>query len=94
MLTPADIPDLPDILASISDKQRSELQHGLIEHHRALMWDEGPYWSLGGPRNTPLGAGLAYNMTLASLRRALTHFRTTMQLETALLPTLGHARRH
>ena len=93
VLTPADIADLPEILASINDEKRSRLQHGVIEHHRAFMWDEGPYWSTAGPRETPLGAGLAYNMTLASLRRALTHFRTAAQLDAALLPVLGQTRR-
>ncbi len=93
MLTPADIADLPEILASINDEQRSRLQHGLIEYHRAFMWDEGPYWSTAGPRETPLGAGLAYNMTIASLRRALTQFRTATQLGAALLPALQSERR-
>ena len=93
VLTPADIADLPDILASIDNKQRSRLQHGLIEYHRAFMWDEGPYWSTAGPRETPLGAGLAYNMTIASLRRALTHVRTAMQLDAALVPALQQERR-
>ena len=93
VLTPADIADLPVILASIDDEQRSRLQHGLIQYHRAFMWDEGPYWSTAGPRETPLGAGLAYNMTIASLRRALTHFRTAAQLDAALLPAVRHNRR-
>ena len=94
VLTPADIADLPEILASITAEQRSQLQHGLIQYHRAFMWDEGPYWTANGPRDTPLGAGLAYNMTIASLRRALTHLRTTVQLEAAMLPSLGQSRRH
>ena len=93
VLTPADIADLPDILASIDDEQRSRLQHGIIQYHRAFMWDEGPYWSTAGPRETPLGAGLAYNLTIASLRRALTHLRTATQLDAALLPGFGHERR-
>ena len=84
----ADIPRLPEILASITPAQRSALQQGLVEHRRAFFWDEGPYWAADGPRQTPLGAGLAYNYTLASLQRTVLHLNTVSQLRDATLPKL------
>ena len=66
-----DIPDLPQILNNIGTRERAELQRGLVELHRALMWGPAPFDAV---RVAPERRGLAYNYTIESLRRSYRNF--------------------
>jgi len=59
---------LPEILAAVMPQRRAELQHGLIKLHRAFIWGPAPY---DEQRDVPLAKrGLAFNLTIESLRRS------------------------
>jgi hypothetical protein len=66
-----DIPDLPQILNNIGTRERAELQRGLVELHRALMWGPAPFDAV---RVAPERRGLAYNYTIESLKRSYRNF--------------------
>jgi hypothetical protein len=86
-----DIPILPQILADISTGERAKLQQGLVELHRALMWGPAPF---DEARVRPERRGLAYNYTIASLRRSYSNFviERTLVSHTAVVQPLDWRR--
>jgi hypothetical protein len=58
-------------LNDIGTRERAELQQGLVELHRALMWGPAPFDAV---RVAPDVRGLAYNYTIESLRRSYRNF--------------------
>ena len=51
-----DIPRIQELLQAVSDKEWKRLHNNLVRVHKAFMWDQAY-------------GGLAYNYTIASLRR-------------------------
>jgi hypothetical protein len=67
-LPAADIPHIRTVLEAVSEAEWSRLHTNLATYHRAFVWEAS-------------AGGLAYNYTIASLRRRLHYMRGSMAVD-------------